>query len=196
MNTTAKYASLCILALTLAHNAYSASYHSTNPFYLGAELGGCDLHYRHTPDAVSVDDQGFAGRLIAGVDVNPNLALELGYTLYQNPEFKYFLGQTTDFSQQSVDFLAKVSLPVSCNMNLYAKAGLSYVHRDDAEIVSNNVIIKINDSDDHLRPMLGVGVSYEFNRKVSGTVGYYRTFGSDDLGDADFYGAGLTFKLS
>lgn len=189
--------SIILLILGLSQAATAANYHHCGA-YLGAQIGGGNLHYQGTPlarDAVSVDDSGFAGRLLAGFDINQNVAFELGFTLYQNPEFKYRGGVSSGFTQNSVDFLTKLSVPVSCDMSLYAKAGLAYVYRGDARVVDHNVTTQLNESDQHLRPMLGLGVSYAFNARMSGDLGYFRTFGTEDLQDADFYGAGLTVRI-
>ncbi|MBA2654522.1 MAG: outer membrane beta-barrel protein [Gammaproteobacteria bacterium] len=189
-----KFLLTSILALLISQAAFS----NGRPFYVGAQLGGCDLHYDRSElsqDAIAVDDRGFAGRLLAGFNINQNLALEMGYTKYSNPEFSYLGNVKSNFSQESLDFLGKFSLPISCNLSVYATAGMAFVQRDDAEVVSRNVTIKINEADDHLRPMLGLGVSYGFNSRVSGEIGYFRTFGTDDLEDADFYGAGFTFRI-
>lgn len=188
---------VCVLSLFSCHPVFATPHRNCKPFYIGGELGGCNLHYDHSDLAhvvQSVDDTGFAGRLFAGFDINQNIGLELGYILYQNPEFKT-RNKTADFSQKSVDFLAKASIPISCNVGVFAKGGLAYVFRDDAQIETDTYIIKINKADTHLRPMLGVGISYGFNSQVSGSLGYYRTFGTDNLEDADFYGAGITVRV-
>lgn len=166
-------------------------------FYLGGQVGGCNLHYEGTQlarSARSVNDSGFAGRIIAGFDINQNIGLEAGYTIYHNPEFSYRRVKT-NFSQDSIDMLAKLSVPVSCNVNIYAKGGMAYVSRDNREDINDNVTVTTYEADKHLRPMLGVGITYGFNYRVSGDLGYFRTFGKDDLPDADFYGAGLTVRV-
>lgn len=200
MNKIIKIAFPAVLALGLSTQV--CAYHNNGAgFYIGGEIGGSNLHYQNTKLAqgtYQVDDKGWAGRLIAGFDINHNVGVELGYTSYQNPKFKYtntLTTLTTDFSQQSFDVLGKVSLPLTCNVGLFAKGGLAYVHRDDFQATLGNVTIKHHAADDHVRPMLGVGVCYGFNSRVTGDLGYYRTFGADDLEDADFYGAGITVKV-
>lgn len=168
-------------------------------FYVDALLGGSNLHYSHSElerqhYAKSVNDRGFAGRIAAGFDISQNLGLELGFIKYQNPEFKSGFHKA-DFSQDSLDLVAKLSLPVSCSVSVLGKAGMAYVYRDDAKITVNNMTIAINEKDKHLRPILGLGVNYAFNCRVSGELAYYRTFGTDDLEDADFYGAGVIVRL-
>jgi opacity protein-like surface antigen len=188
---------LTVLALSISQ-ASLAYCQQFSPFYVGAELGGGNLNYEHqgkAAGALSVNDNGLAGRLLVGMDLNRNVALEMGYTLYKDPELKLQGGAQAKFSQQSLDLLAKISLPVSSYASFYAKGGMSCVHRGDSQVIINNEITNYSDSDDHLRPMLGVGVDYSFNPRVSGNLGYYHTFGVDDLKDADFYGVGLTFRL-
>lgn len=168
-------------------------------FYVGAEIGGGNLHYEHSSlarhaGAHKVSDKGFAGRLSAGFDINQNLGLELGFLMYQDPELKNG-DHKKDFSQDSLDLLAKFSLPLSCSVSLVGKAGMAYVFRDNVEIIDKAVTVKLDDRDKYLRPILGAQLCYAFNCRVSGNIGYYRTFGTEDLEDADFYGAGLAFKL-
>jgi hypothetical protein len=184
------------LCLGQAVGAYPRNF---GGFYLGAELGGGNLHYEHSSlarhaGAHKVSDKGFAGRLSAGFDINQNLGLELGFLMYQDPEFKNG-DHKKDFSQDSLDLLAKFSLPLSCSVSLVGKAGMAYVYRDNIEITNKNVTVKLDDKNKYLRPMLGFQLCYAFNCRVSGNIGYYRTFGTEDLEDADFYGTGLTFKL-
>lgn len=188
---------LCILSLGLSQSAIAYP-RGCASFYVGGQLGTGNLHYdnsKFSKDAISVSDNGLAGRLLVGFNINQNLALETGYTFYKDPEFKFAFNAKTDFSQRSWDLLAKVSLPVSCNACVYAKGGMAYVFRDDAEFTLNNVILKLKDNDEHLRPVLGAGICYAFNCRVSGDIGAFRTFGTDDLEDMDFYAAGVTVKL-
>lgn len=166
-------------------------------FYLGGEIGYGDLHYKNSEFAEgfqTVTDTGLAGRLFLGFDINRYVGIEMGYTAYSNPEFK-FGGITTDFSQNSLDLLGKASLPVTCDLSLHAKAGVAYVHRDDLSVHVDNVIVKHEADDDHTRPVLGIGLSYALNARVTGEVDFTRTFGAEDLEDMDFYGVGLTLKL-
>lgn len=182
-------ASACFLQTTMA----SAS----GRFYVGGLIGGGNLHYDHSDlarHAHSVSDKGFAGRLLTGFDINQNVGVELGFTVYQDPEFRYDFAKTS-FSQNSLDLLAKISLPVSCSVAVYAKGGMAYVYRGDVEVHTGRTTIEQNDQETFLRPELGVGLSYAFNCRVSGDIGVYRTFGTDDLEDVDFYGGGLTVKL-
>lgn len=190
--------SLSALTLTLAQPAFSAFYRPLQPVYVGAEIGYGNLNYDRSDlakEASKVDDRGLAGRLLAGVDINRFVGLEMGYTAYSNPEFEYPWHAKTDFSQDQVDMLAKLTFPLSCNVAFFVKGGMAWVHRDDAEVVFGSRILKVNSSDDHIRPELGIGIAYGFNSRVAGTLGYYRTFGTDDLEDAAFYGAGLTFRV-
>ncbi len=207
MKKLIKMISLSLISLPVSQVVLATSYNHCHPFYLGAEIGYGDTHYsdvvifdqKHAlGDKGRAKDGGLAGRLLAGFDINQNLALELGYTRYSNPEYHFDNDSKYSFSEQSLDFLAKVSLPVTCQLSVYAKGGLSYVHTDDAErVVNNNTVYKLSESNTQVRPMLGVGASYAFTPKVAGTVGYYRTFGKENLGDgdADFVGAGITFRI-
>lgn len=184
------------LLLLLSLNA-AASSPCGSRFYLGGEIGYADLHYKNSELAegfTEVNDTGLAGRIFLGFDINRYIGLEVGYTALSNPEFK-IAHITTDFSQNSVDLLGKASLPVTCDLSIHAKAGVAYVHRDDLSVHVDDVIIKHEADDDHTRPVLGVGLSYAFNPRVSGEIDFSRTFGEDDLEDIDFYGIGLTVKL-
>jgi OOP family OmpA-OmpF porin len=197
MNRNYKLVLGCLLALGLSQTV-SAYPGSGASFYVGAQVGGANLHYDHSKfaeDATSISDKGFAGRISAGFNINQSLALEAGYTLYQDPEFRFGRDVKSNFSQDSADLLAKVSLPVSCNVSVYAKGGMAYVFRDDAQVTNDNITFKLDQDDKHIRPLLGVGVSYAFNCRVSGDLGVFRTFGTEDLEDTDFYGAGITVKL-
>lgn len=194
LSNVASAAILLFVSLNAAANQYSPY---TSRFYLGGEIGYGDLHYKNSEFAEgfsNVDDTGLAGRIFLGFDINRYIGFEVGYTAYSNPEFK-IADTNTDFNQGSLDLLGKVSLPVSCDLSVHAKAGVAYVHRDDLSVHVDNVIVKSEESDDQTRPVLGVGLSYAFNPRVSGEIDFARTFGTSDLEDADFYGVGLSVKL-
>lgn len=189
---------LTLFTVAQSQSVFSSPTNPCKPLYVGIQVGHANLHYEGSDlsdGTISVDDEGFATRFLAGFDLNQNIGLEMGYNMYPKPEFKYPGHVKTNFSQDSLDFLAKVSLPISCNVSLYVKGGMAYVHRDNAEVITNNVILKVSEEDNHLRPVLGGGMSYAMNSYVSADIGYFRTFGVDDLEDIDFYGAGLTFRI-
>lgn len=182
-----------------AHPGYYASKKNSG-FYIGGQLGGCDLHYNSddfkSAQISSIKDQGLGGRLALGYDLNSNVGFECGVTLYESPEFKINQGETLRFDQSSLDLLGKLSLPVTSNLKFYTKGGVSFVHRENLELSSKGVAIKVeNLSDDRIQPILGVGISYAFNPRLSGDLGYFRTFGSQDSKAIDFYAVGFTIRL-
>jgi opacity protein-like surface antigen len=183
--------SLNVLAYSAPYPYYDSHRNATCGIYVGGQIGVSDLHYDRVYDNgdFEIEDKLLTGRLMVGLDINPNAALELGYTLYQNPVVKSRYGYgDNDFNQQSLDILGKLSVPMAYNFKLYAKGGVAYVVRSFS--VDNTTFI-----DDNWRPMLGFGVNYAFDSRVSADVGYLRTFGTGNLADADFYGAGLTIKV-
>jgi hypothetical protein len=127
--------SLFLSLVPLSQTALSAPYCS-KPLYLGFELGGGNLHYDRSElgkSVTTVRDTGFAGRLLAGFDVNRNIGFEMGYLLYRRPEFTNN-STTLRFTQESLDFLGKISVPVSPAVSFFAKGGMAYVHTGDGEI--------------------------------------------------------------
>src|SRR5262245_36743619 len=105
---------MCLSILPLSQS-WAFTYGYSKPFYIGLEAGGGNLHYEQfglREGARSVKDDGFAGRLLAGFDANQNVGVEFGYTRYQDTEY-HFPHDLAQNSQQSVDFLTKLSLPVS-----------------------------------------------------------------------------------
>lgn len=128
-------------------------------FFIDADIGQSDL------DESGVDD-GTLINIGIGYDINSNFAVELSHL---------DLGSfSTDFGDIDVDgFNLSVigSIPVSEQVNLFARVG----YYDWEASLDNFSSTSDNDF------IYGVGVSYDFNENVAGTLAYdsYSLDGTD-----------------
>lgn len=207
INRVMTLVSVLVCGLGVTSLAQASMYDRCGSWYLGGQLGYGNVHLAQDEDmrdfenfGISIKDHGLAGRLEAGYNFNQNFALETGAILYSRPSIR-FDHDKIDYRHYSLDLLGKFSLPVTCQLSAYAKGGLAWVHRGDVKVSGPDVDIDDGDGDhdSRVRPIAGVGVSYAFNPRFSADVSYLRTFGKNshdtNLGDADFFGVGLTVKL-
>lgn len=133
-------------------------------------------------------DSDFLGRLLAGYNFSPNIGLELGLSIFE-------AGETSknNFYTDDLNLLGRFSLPLTCNLNIHAKVGVSIL-QSQFYMNEKNIRLK-DDSHFYVAPQAGIGLSYAFTPRISGEIDYLRTFAGDNLKDSNFYGLGMTVKL-
>lgn len=166
-------------ALTLAGFSSAASA-AANGLYGGAELGYGDIDtsaghlFPFTSDTAN---DGLAGRLFSGYQFNKYLAAEGGWGFQEQG----FLKAT---NQYDFDLAAKGMWPITQTFGLYGKVGAAYV---DQSINGG--------STDGVRPLYGLGLSYDMTPKVSTTLGWTRIVGGGSIQDSNFVMLGAAYHL-
>lgn len=167
-------------------------------FYILGQLGTADTHQEASNAAAqSINSKMvFTGRIAGGYQFNQNVAFEIGYTRFSDVDFSGIggvPGQDVSLSQSAIDFTAKPMLPISCNVNLYAKLGLAYRKANGSAFVNNQAYLGYSDS---WNPTFGLGLSYDITPFVPIDLGWTRiqsVGGGNSLPSTDFYSIGLAY---
>lgn len=167
-------------------------------FYISGQLGTADTHQEASnAAALSIDSKmAFTGRIAGGYQFNQNVAFEIGYTRFSDVDFSGIggvPGQNVSLSEKAIDFMAKPMLPISCNVNLYAKLGLAYFKANGSAFVNSRSYLGYSDS---WNPSFGLGFSYDITPFMPIDLAWTRiqsVGGSNNLPSSDFYSIGLAY---
>lgn len=143
---------------------------------------------------------GTAGRIFAGYNFNKYLGVESGFTHYAQAQST--VTETDTFHSQeakltstlnTVDLVGKAYLPLAnSGLNLYGLAGIAFALTKNTLRLSDNETAEshfVNDSDDEIdssksyavRPVVGLGASYDLNEHVSTNLEYRYLSGQGNL---------------
>lgn len=203
MRKTAKL-SIAILAASLLTSA--AAYAATPGTYAGLGLGAgkqdtAKLNLSN-PYGITfgqnVSNTGLAGRIFAGYNFDNNFGIEAGITQYTNADTKFTgnnlvsgeLSGSAEYQMTTFDLIGKAYLPLSeTGFNVYGLGGISLVHskttvKATAKNSSINYAesIKQSKSQDNIRPVLGLGASYDIPQtQLTTSWEYKHTFGKGNV---------------
>lgn len=162
-------------------------------FVFGLEAGYANTHWSNLDiQGVSISDSGFAGRVFLGYDFNQFIGLETGYIYLPKSTADGFDGSITNYA---FDFLAKLAVPVTSGLSLYAKAGLGYLR--------SNLSTDFNDGGDRstVNAAFGVGAGYEVIPNLALNLSWMRYTGNGSLNSSDYQPSpdallfGLSYKI-
>ena len=167
-------------------------------FYLLGQLGTADMHQEASnAAALSINSKmAFTGRIAGGYQFNQNIAFEIGYTRFSDVNFSGVggvPGANVSLSENAIDFMAKPMLPISSNVNLYAKLGLAYLKANGSAVVNGRNYLGYSDS---WNPSFGVGLSYDITPFVPIDLAWTRiqsVGGGNSIPSTDFYSIGLAY---
>ncbi len=197
-----------------------------------------------------VDDIGIGGRIYAGYQFNPYFALETGYTQYAKTTFRangletsnenitntnLYNGVTVltekidetwsrhyngEITENAIDLVGKVTMPLYYGFGLYAKAGAAYISssrhvnsilyahtKTDQNFIDDTTTkttsngktsaTEFTKSYQAFRPVAGVGVNYTLpNSNISVDASYSRVFSSGVIPQASLAALGLEYKFA
>lgn len=138
---------------------------------------------------------GLSARLYTGYNFNPYFGLEFGYNQIANNKYTSRL-TTADgsadaqlkFKTNAFDLVAKGYLPLDTfsdeltdQVNIYVKGGLAYVSHKATLTVNGTDAQLTDNSSNQIRPTLGIGAGYNFNKNLMLDVSYTRIQGKGDL---------------
>ena len=172
---------------------------SNSGIYFGSQLGMSKLHYDgsiYTASDSKYDNQSLlAGRIFAGYAFSQFIATELGYDYYGYPKLiNTDDGNTQNFLQHGLDFVAKANLPLNYGFNFYAKAGLALIHR--GTLNNNNETFVQKDRNNRITPVGALGVSYQFAPNIAIDLSWTKTMSVSDLPTTDIIGLGFIYKIN
>lgn len=167
------------LGLTTAVNAEG--------LYIGASVGQLDLDFC-TAGLTSCDDEDTGWKLLAGYELNDNIAFEGGWVDLG----KYSAsGPGGTFAQESDGIFMNVkgTLPINESFGVFAKLGVLFWENDYSGSIATALGISDDDGTDAI---FGLGAQYMFSEQV-GVVAEWERYDSDD--DADMLSIGGIIKF-
>jgi OmpA-OmpF porin, OOP family len=169
----------------------------------------------------SLTDSGISGRAYLGYQINQYIGAELGFTQFHNisssvngtvttfgpltPPGSSTVNGSSSITTNAVDLVAKATLPLPNNFNLYGKAGAAYVNQytsySGTTTISGTTYGAANGTitEHALRPTFGLGVSYNITPNWVADVSWNRiqqvgsSTSQNDIPSSDLFGAGLTY---
>lgn len=203
LTTTAVLLPLCLLSFfAQAEGVASPSYEG---YYMGIQGGWAKAGYtasNQALDPAKTDPTGLAWRAFAGYQLTPHETLETGYTKYADVAFENILGvqkADLDLSQQSVDLLLKVSLPLLGPLSVWAKGGAVYF-QSKAHANATAKAIPVKERDFSLKgtvPTYGFGFNVDINRQFAVDLSWNRIqqFANSHVRTTDTVMAGMVLRF-
>lgn len=175
-----------IAAISFSTAALADYNNSDSGIYIGGQVGYADTHWNEIigPFFGSISDSGIGGRVFAGYDFNQYIALESGFFYTPKPQ---------DSNTYAGDLVGKITVPVTNQIGLFAKAGAGYLKTSfsgDGSVSNVDLVY-------------GFGANYKITPNLIADVSFTRYNGNHNLSnfsnyqpDTDFYGVGLAYKFN
>jgi OOP family OmpA-OmpF porin len=107
--------------------------------------------------------------LAYGFAVDKNFGVELGYLNFGKQ--RWVVGDSSSSLQNQSVYLAGVgSLPLTDAFSIYGKLGVALNHTKAAE---SNPVERSSGSETEAKPLVGLGLSYNFTKDIAGTLEYH-----------------------
>lgn len=189
---------LCSLLLTFTQ--YAAAIPFSGP-YAGMLIGASDMNYTSGNQGLggaSKNEQNRAWYLFAGLQFNRNFALHTGYLQFGEVKFEGINGVSgakSDYSQKALEVAGKLIYPLSSVATVYAKGGGAFVNLDRTPNSLASVTSIPSSDKTTIKPVYGLGFTYEFYPGISGEVAWTEINGGDDIETSNFVGIGVNFAI-
>jgi OmpA-OmpF porin, OOP family len=190
--------------------------------YIGGALGWGTIHQNDGLSSqeikqTSSKDDGLAGRIFAGMQLNQNWSLEAGYSKFTNgtANFSDVVYDETNghyinvngkgtIKSYAVDAVAKVTIPLQDGFNIYGKVGGAYLNEAgtvkgsgtdlDTGVSASYSVTKTYGK---ILPTFGLGAGYDVNKNVTTDVSWMhiQKVGNTQLANTDLIAVGLTYHI-
>lgn len=152
----------------------------------------------------SVTNEGVAGQFFVGMAWSDYFAAEFNYTYFQNATYNNITpNPTTDIKalsastgEQTLNLVAKPSLPLFAGLSLYAKGGFSYMIADMQVDYTHRIsrdVVSETESYYAFSPVYGGGIEYHVNDNVVLGMGWDHWNGGGNIPQADYYGMAFSY---
>lgn len=157
--------------------------------YAGIGLGASNINAslkNLSPLTVKTTSGGIGGKLFGGYNFNQYFGLEGNVATYAPTKNTVsMLGTnigTAKYTMQAVSLVGKAYLPIQQDFNVYALGGISEVYSAvKTTVIGQNV----GTTKTHkLRPVYGVGASYDVNSHVNAGLEFSRIQGSGNINNS------------
>ncbi len=193
--------------------------------YITGQLGYANTHMKDKTDfgdlkeplnltSANLSNNGAAGRLAIGYQLNQNFAVEMGYMRFGKGKSKGFvtsrdsidpstLTMSASLKQNAIDLVGKGILPISDKFNVYGKLGVAYLTTNlKAEVTNPDGKRTIgNDEFDIAQhkwaPEAAIGMSYDITSNVSVDTSWthIQPLGNKRPGNIDFVAVGIGYNF-
>lgn len=200
-----------LTAALIAFGLTSVSYAAEEGFYIGAAAGATDQHNNSRtlltnsdPAMVTVNpsNRGIGERFFMGYAINKYASFEGGFTHYGAASYK--VPQTVacnnpTVNENGIDMEGKGTVPLA-NFGIFGKAGFSVIRQtlSGSLVAGSNSISPCgtgggSGATTSVRPLVGLGVSYDINENWSTDLFWTRVLSGGGIHAADFVGLGIAY---
>jgi OOP family OmpA-OmpF porin len=175
-----------ILALLTSVTALGAAgaAHAADDYkpYIGVGAVAAEHRYNLSNDTSTGDRKNteWGGKIYGGVQINPNWAVEAGYTDFGKSDYGYTVGSATgrvESDAKSFYLAGKASYPVNQQFSVFGKLGVAHNKND---VTGTGLAAAYNGDSSRNSLYASVGAEYAFNEKVSATL-EYEHYGKNDI---------------
>lgn len=105
-----------------------------------------------------------------GTAINPNFDIEAAYLHHGKlKDIDAATGDSVSFQTQTVYVAAVGKLPIADGFHALGKLGIAVNYSEGSDALGGTTT---SDSETRVSPMLGLGLSYQFTKEISGVVEY------------------------
>lgn len=189
---------ICLSLLSVMPLAVAVPY--SGP-YAGVLIGASNMNYssgNQGLNGASKDEQNRAWYIFAGMQFNRNFALQTGYMQFGEVKFEGINGVSgakSDYSQKALEISGKLIYPLSSVATVYAKGGGAFVNLDRSPNSLASVANIPSSDKTKIKPIYGIGFTYEFYPGISGEVAWTEISGGNDIETSNFVGIGVNFAV-
>lgn len=144
-----------------------------------------------TTTKTSTTSGGLGGKIFGGYNFNQFFGLEANFAEYARTTNKMTVDNTSasaKYNMSALSLVAKGYLPLQHDFNLYALGGaaevfskVNYSNNSDGVILANNNLKAGSQTTRKLRPIVGVGASYDVNSQVTTGLEFSHIVGSGNV---------------
>ena len=186
-------------------------------YYYGLGVGTTAVHAKKqtflTPNGpasaitVSPSTNGIGERLFMGYDINPYAGIEGGFAHYGTATYKIpaeaqVACNNPTIRQNGFDLQGKGKLPVlNTGVSLVAKFGMAVVYAGSSgslqnNTTGNNACSSNTSSKAAVRPMYGVGASYDLSQRWVSDISWSHINGGGNVQPTDFVAISVSYHLT
>lgn len=183
--------------------------------YMGLQVGATNTHNKErtiigngTPPATAVvkpSNTGVGARIFAGYNINQYAAIEGGFTHYATSTYNTPTSVTCNnpsIQQNAFDLEGKGMMSV-WNFGVFGKAGMSVMRQkfSGSLVNSGSSIVSPcgggggSSSTTTVRPLVGLGVSYDLTQNWVMDLSWTRVLPGSGVEAADFVGLGIAYHI-
>jgi OOP family OmpA-OmpF porin len=173
---------LALLTSATALGAVATAHAADYTPYVGVGAVASEHRYKLSNDSSSGDRKSneWGGKIYGGVQINPNWAVEAGYTDFGKSNYNYSVGAANgrvESDAKSFYLAGKGSYPINQQFSVFGKLGVAHNKND---VTATGLAASYNGDSSRNSLYASVGAEYAFNEKVSATL-EYEHYGKNDI---------------